>query len=169
MKRTPMKPRSAPMVRNKTLISGAVQGGISGGGKVPQMRPEAVARRRARDTGPDARTRELVLERDGYACVCCGRSIIGQQYSIQHRKRRSQGGTNSPSNLITLLGTGITRCHGRIDSRIDPHDEAKGYTVRGGFDPAQIPVKLFSRHGSGITAWLAADGTYKFDGPDVTA
>ena len=46
------------------------------------------------DTGPDRATRELVYERDGWACVCCGQSVIGRPYSLGHRKRRSQGGTN---------------------------------------------------------------------------
>src|ERR1035441_880769 len=88
------------------------------------------------DTGPDAATRQLVLTRDNYACVCCGKSIIGQQYSIQHVKRRPQGGTNPATNLITLLGTGITACHGRIDSRVDSRDKDRGYTAESGEDPA---------------------------------
>ena len=99
-----------------------------------------------RSTGPSRKVRLLVLERDGHACVCCGRSVIGQPYSLQHRKRRSQGGTNSPSNLVTVLGTGTTGHHERIDSRIDPEDEAKGYTVRSWDDPALIPVMVFSEH-----------------------
>lgn len=120
----------------------------------------APKRKPARDTGPDKATRELVLARDGYACVCCGRSVINQPYSLQHRKRRSQGGTNSPSNLVTVLGTGTTECHLRIDSRIDPTDEAKGYTVRSWDDPAEMPVMVFSEHGSGVTKYLTEDGRY---------
>src|ERR1039458_5875279 len=100
------------------------------------------------DTGPDAATRQLVLTRDGYACVCCGKSIIGQQYSIQHVKRRSQGGTNTATNLITLLGTGITACHGRIDSRVDKRDEYRGYTVRSGGDPTATQMWLVTGFGS---------------------
>ena len=97
----------------------------------PANRERAPAQRKPpRDTGPDRKTRALVLARDGHACVCCGRSIIGQVYSLQHRKRRSQGGGNSPSNLVTVLGDGTTGCHARIDSRIDPEDAAKGYTCQ---------------------------------------
>ena len=124
---------------------------------------------RQRYTGPSLRVRMLVLKRDGYACVCCGQSITGRPYSLQHRKRRSQGGGNDPSNLIVVLGTGTTGCHERIDSRIDPADEAKGYTVRSWDDPRQVPVMLFSEHGSGITAWLWDDGQYHFDGPQEVA
>lgn len=132
--------------------------------------PRAVAsRRRARDTGPDAATRALVLSRDGNACVCCGASVIGEPYSLQHRKRRSQGGDNSPSNLVTVLGTGSTGCHERIDSRRDPEDEARGYTVRSFQDPALVPVMVFEPSGSGMTVFLAADGTYSATAPEVTA
>lgn len=117
-------------------------------------------RPRRRDTGPDARTRKLVLERDSYRCVCCGISIIGRPYSLQHRKRRSQGGTNSPSNLVVVLGLGGDLCHGRIDYRRDPDDEAKGYSLRSWQDPAQAPVWVASGDGSGALVWLTADGGY---------
>lgn len=119
-----------------------------------------------RDTGPDRKTRLLVLERDGWACVCCGRSVIGQRYSLQHRKRRSQDGTNSATNLLTVLGDGTTGCHARIDSRIDPHDEARGYTVRSGQDPALVPVMLHGNDG-GVTVWLGASGEYLFEPPEA--
>jgi hypothetical protein len=113
--------------------------------------------------------RRLVLERDGYACVCCGMSVIGRPYSLQHRKRRSQGGDNSLPNLITVLGTGTTGCHERIDSRRDPEDEARGYTVRSWDDPALISVMVFSEHGSGVTAWLTQDGGYSYEAPEGAA
>jgi 5-methylcytosine-specific restriction endonuclease McrA len=134
-------------------------------------RREGAGRKTAarRDTGPSRKVRALVLARDGYACVCCGQSVIGRPYSLQHRKRRSQGGGNSASNLVTVLGTGTTLCHERIDSRRDPHDEARGYTVRSWQDPALIPVMIFSEGGSGVTAWLWDDGEYHFDGPQEVA
>ena len=126
-------------------------------------------RKSPRDTGPDRKTRALVLARDGHACVCCGRSVIGQVYSLQHRKRRSQGGGNSPSNLVTVLGDGSRGCHARIDSRIDPHDAAKGYTCQSWEDPAGVPVMFFDESGGGFTAWLPDDGSLSFDGPGVAA
>ena len=137
----------------------------------PANRERALSQRKPpRDTGPDRKTRALVLARDGHACVCCGRSIIGQVYSLQHRKRRSQGGGNSPSNLVTVLGDGTTGCHARIDSRIDPQDAAKGYTSAQFWeDPARVPVMFFDESGGGFTAWLADDGSLSFDGPGVAA
>ena len=155
MKQTPMKPRSKPMSRG------------SGFQRTPGSSLNRTERERKAPggTGPDRATRALVLERDRYACVCCGRSVIGQVASIQHRKRRSQGGTNSPANLITVLGDGTRGCHARIDSRIDPADEAKGYTCRSHEDPALVPVMLFEASGSGMTVWLTADGRYSTEPP----
>jgi hypothetical protein len=108
----------------------------------------------------NARTRRAVYERDGWACVCCGVSVIGRVHSLQHRKRRSQGGDNSPENLLTVLGDGTRGCHARIDSRIDPHDEAAGYTVRSFEDPALVPVMVASEHGSGALMWPTDDGRW---------
>ena len=131
--------------------------------------PARMTRKPPKDDGLTPAVRQMILERDGYACVCCGRTVIGQQYSLQDRKRRSQGGKRVPTNLITVLGSGTTGCHERIDSRRDPHDEAKGYTVRSHDDPALIPVMYFSEGGSGFTAWLLADGSLSFDGPEAGA
>ena len=148
MKRSPMPPRTAGLRSSPAAA-------------------KAVGQRRhtPRDTGPDRKTRQLVLERDGYACVCCGRSIIGQFYSLQHRQARGAGGDSSVPNLITMLGSGTTGCHGRVESRLHPEDHAKGYWLDSGQDPAAEPVMLFSEHGSGITAWLTADGGYAFEAP----
>lgn len=142
-----------------------------GTGIIRRAQPPAASRSlpAARYTGPSRKVRALVLERDGFCCVCCGTSIIGRPYSLQHRKRRSQGGGNSPSNLITVLGTGTTGCHERIDSRRDPADEAKGYTVRSWGIPALVPVMLFSPHGSGVMAWLDDAGAYVFEAPEAGA
>ncbi len=99
--------------------------------------------------------RRIVLERDGYRCVCCGRSVIGQRYSLGHRVRASQGGKAVPSNLITVLGLGGEQCHGRIDRRTGPHDEGKGYALWSWDDPLDIGVMYFeSPDGPGVTYWL---------------
>ena len=68
---------------------------------------------------------------------------------------------NSPVNLITMLRP----CHQRVESRIDPQDNAKGYWLRMGEDPALTPVMVFSEHGSGVTAWPTVDGQWVFEMP----
>lgn len=163
--------KNTPIARNPGRIAEWQQRSRKPIPPVSEKRARAVAAGAVKpaartETGPDRKTRNLVLERDGYACVCCGASVTGRPYSLQHRKRRSQGGGNSPSNLITVLGTGTTGCHERIDSRRDPADEAQGYTVRSWDDPAEIPVMIHSEHGSGATAWLTDAGTYAFKAPE---
>lgn len=124
----------------------------------------------ARSGDVDQKTREAVYTRDGRMCVCCGTPIDGRPHSVGHRKRRSQGGKHVMPNLLTFLGPGSNPLdpddhHARIDSRIDPHDEAKGYTVRRKDDPALIGVMYASEHGSGITMYLDDEGGLSPDAP----
>jgi hypothetical protein len=145
--------------------------GCGGFHLAPEAKPEATRKAPAAgDTGPDAKTRHAVYTRDGWACVCCGRSVIGKRRSVGHRKRRSQGGRNVMPNLLTFLGLGSDASnpddhHARIDSRSDPHDEAAGYTVRSFDDPALVGVLYVSEHGSGVLMYLAEDGSLSPDAP----
>jgi hypothetical protein len=124
-----------------------------------------------RNSGPSPAVRALCLSRDGYACVCCGFSIIGRPHSLGHRLRAGQSGKPVPSNLLTYLGLGVNSLdpddhHARIDSRRDPSDEAKGYSLWSWQSPLLVPVTVFSPHGPGMTLWLTADGTYSTDPPE---
>jgi hypothetical protein len=122
------------------------------------MTRSAVAMRRAgAGAAPDAATRELVLQRDGHRCVCCGRSVTGEAFMLLQRLR---GGGDSPPNLITALGTPASGCAGRIDGGRDPDDEAKGYSIGSGRNPAEVPVTLFSADGPGVPLFLGEDGFY---------
>jgi 5-methylcytosine-specific restriction enzyme A len=110
-------------------------------------------RRRYRDTGPDAKTRELVLERDEYGCVYDG---WNRDLQLHHRLPRKSGGradrraSNSPANLLTLCRD----CHDLMESRRDEAYEI-GYLVREHDDPAETPVA----HRIYGLVYLLPDGT----------
>lgn len=125
-------------------------------------------RKPPRDTGPDRKTRALVLARDGYACVSCGRAAGpgSGPYSLQHRLARGHGGGNSPSNLIVLCGSATSPggCHLKAEQR-DREMQAQGHWLESWQDPEAEGVMYFSEHGSGFTAWLLPDGSLTFDEP----
>jgi hypothetical protein len=112
----------------------------------------------------------MVLERDGHACVRCGRPAgpgTGP-YSIQHRVARGVGGDNSLPNLILLCGSATTLCHGKVESRDnrgDRHDQAAGWRLESWQDPEREPVLIVSAGGGGIRAWLERDGGIAFEAP----
>lgn len=53
-------------------------------------------------------TREIVLDRDNWKCVICGESYRKDELDVHHLVPRSFGGSDEPSNLITLCDG----CHG---------------------------------------------------------
>jgi len=127
-----------------------------------------------RNSGPSAAVRALVLARDGWACVCCGFPVADRRHSLGHRLRASQQGKPVPSNLLTFLGLGVNALdpddhHARVDSRRDPDDEAKGYSVRSYKNPLLVSVMVFSPHGSGMSLWLDDLGNYLTEPPGELA
>ncbi len=104
--------------------------------------------------------RRLVLARDGFACVCCSRSVLGRPYAIQLRKPSDRGGSASPENLITVLA----ECGERISFRRDRTDEARGYSLRRWEEPALVPVAYASPAGPAV-AWLLPDGDRSAEAP----
>jgi hypothetical protein len=130
-----------------------------GGAHIKTSPKPRVAGRR-RDTGPSRAVRDVVLARDGHACVCCGRDISAGMYSLQHRRARGAGGsaredTNRPANLVTLCGhaTSPDGCHARVESQ-PTWAHVRGYRVDQGRDPAAAPLWW---HGELVL--LAHDGT----------
>ncbi len=114
-----------------------------------------------RKTGPSEATRLLVLTRSkGFCEVCRGSLNQGFGMSVHHRQPRGMGGTkklnsNSASNLLVLCGSGITGCHGWIESnRAESYE--KGYLVSYQEESSHmVPIKLYD-------GWfyLNNDGTY---------
>lgn len=111
-----------------------------------------------RNTGPTPATVELVWERDAGRCARCGKPLRrddrGQSWSLHHRMARGAGGSRSlwvnlPGNLVLLDGSGVTGCHGDIESdRGLSYDT--GWLVRrnGNTLPTDIPY-IHHLHGFG--------------------
>lgn len=61
-----------------------------------------------------ARVREEVLERDKGICRMCG--MHAENPALHHVRYKSEGGTNTADNLITVHWMYEPRCHERIHS-----------------------------------------------------
>lgn len=107
------------------------------------------------DTGPDDATVDAVLIRADGKCESCGDPLYGRrgiEYSIHHRKRRSQGGDNRLSNLAALCGHGTSGCHGACHSEIERARQA-GLLLRSTERSEEVPME----HAKG-TVLLDNDG-----------
>lgn len=119
-------------------------------------------------TGPTAKVRALVVERDEGRCVRCCRPLFNldsgspvHQYSLQHRRARGMGGskaadTNAPQNLILVCGSATSPdgCHYRMESRPSYASE-HGWRVGQWENPLDVPVTTWRG-----PVWLHADGTW---------
>jgi 5-methylcytosine-specific restriction protein A len=118
------------------------------------------------------KVREAVLERDGYSCAGCGYSIVGRQYSLQHRRAKKRGGSrlpwiDQPQNLITLCGSATSPdgCHLRAESRgLDA--QTLGYVISEWpeLDPRFIPVHVVGEFGTS-KVWLTPGGGLSNEAP----
>lgn len=76
--------------------------------------------------------RMKIVVRANFSCEFCGQynsDSLGM-WSVHHRKPRGMGGTksaeaNSPLNLLLLCGSGVTGCHGYIESHREKGYESK--------------------------------------------
>lgn len=127
------------------------------------------------DTGPSKKVRALVVVRDLGRCVCCGRSCIDRPASLQHRRARGMGGSSEAHascacNLILMLGSATTQCHGRAESRRYRRDKARGYVLEQWEVPALTPVMVFDgRGGSGVSMYPTCDGQWSDEPGQVAA
>jgi 5-methylcytosine-specific restriction endonuclease McrA len=109
------------------------------------------------DTGPTRAQRVQVYLRANSCCERCGQLIReGMDFSVHHRLPRGRGGRNELPNLVLLCGSGVTGCHGQVESqRAASYDT--GWLVETGVEPSVKPVLVF---GIGH-ALLTADGGYE--------
>lgn len=125
--------------------------------KKPRRAAQVKAAQRPRDTGPTREQRAAVHTRAGGCCERCGDRITPWvDHSIHHRLPRGRGGRNSLSNLVLLCGSGVTGCHGQVESQRTAAYET-GWLVETGIDPATKPVLVVLRG----PVLLTDDGTYQ--------
>jgi 5-methylcytosine-specific restriction endonuclease McrA len=130
----------------------------------PKAKPSP-SRTPVRGTGPGQKTRELVLARDNWQCVSCGKPAGSGWWSIQHRVARGVGGGNSLQNLVVLCGSATSAgCHREAENRT-AESHARGYWLRSDENPALVPVLLRGR----VLAWLDDSGGYSFRPPAEVA
>lgn len=127
---------------------------------------------RPADTGPDAATVAVVVEREQGRCVRCAIAIRGERgrdWSIQHRRARGSGGdrrpeTNQAHNLLLMCGSGTTLCHGWVEH--NPTAAAEhGWAISRYADPAAE----FVDHAIHGRVWLLADGGISHRAPGQVA
>ncbi len=114
--------------------------------------------------------RAAIAERSAGRCEACG---VRPAVMAAHRKRRSQGGTWDPANLLHVCGSGTAGCEGWITS--NPTDAQRlGYQVLGWQDECAVPVLLWSAtwgrcwaHLGSSTVTLCAGRLYPTRHPDA--
>ena len=126
-----------------------------------------------------AATKLLVRKRAGNGlaedamCEACGIGLGRRWGQVHHIVNRGMGGSrdeviNSAANAALLCGTPVRGCHG-LATALDEEMGARGFWLPQGTDPRTVPMMLASEHGSGISVWRSADGSYLFEAPAVAA
>lgn len=94
---------------------------------------------------------EVLQARAGYRCELCGEAIR-RRCQRHHRKLRSQGGLDDPTNLV-ILHPG---CHNTI--HLNPvWAKENGWIVPAGSSPARTPIRLHDIR----RVFLTAAGDYR--------
>jgi hypothetical protein len=69
----------------------------------------------------ETKCRAIVRERSGEICEICAERRAD---TMHHRRKRSQHGPWTPSNVLHLCGDGTRGCHGRItDTRTEYYND----------------------------------------------
>jgi hypothetical protein len=90
-----------------------------------------------------------IRERDLWRCARCGRA---DSLHVHHRRKRSQGGSDSFANLVTLCSA----CHDWVHANQVPARQ-QGWLCSKGTDPAKVPVDHHAWPAAPVL--LNADGT----------
>lgn len=122
---------------------------------------------------PTAKTVQLVLERDDWCCVRCGKPVQGSRgygWSIHHRVPAGMGGSKRPEAhgtavLVVLCGHGTYGCHGEIERHRFVAEE-QGWLVRKPTDPATVPLTVRHWDKGERVVFLTTDGSYSDTSPE---
>lgn len=128
MRRSPMPDRTEPLAR--------------GTGPARRTRLRRISRRKRSALPEWRRVRGIVWARCGGRCECCGAVLPPKGWHAHHRQLRSQGGQDTPENLLALTDT----CHDRIHLQ-RAVSEALGHIVPSHAVPAAVAVTV---HGVGV-------------------
>lgn len=145
LKRTELK-RGTSQLKRSPMPRGSAGPSPSDG---PTPHPRGPVKPRIESSVIPKAIREAVLERDGYACTRCGVAIQRPFYSLQHRDARGLGGSrlrHTMDNLVTLCGSGTTKCHGHVESQ-RAESYALGWLVPNGAVPEEWPVLRWTPDG----------------------
>lgn len=109
----------------------------------------------------------MVIERSEYSCDRCGRNLIGQRYSAQHRLARGMGGRrggylHTAANLVILCGSATSAggCHQFVESAERGQGVREGFVILGSVvAPEAVPIL---RHGRewvvpGDGCWITSE------------
>lgn len=128
-------------------------------------------------TGFTSKTVALILERQRGRCFWCRAWIAsgtrGVDWSAHHRCPRQMGGNraawvNAASNGVALCGTGVTGCHGWVESNRSTAIDL-GLLVSGvsaATRPDRRPIHIPVTDSDGAQWWLTDDGRAVPVGPE---
>lgn len=105
----------------------------------------------------DRETRERIFTRTCGYCERCGGGMEFETFAVHHRLLRSQGGTDSLSNLMGVHHS----CHNGDTKSIhaQPHQAYnEGWMVRAGHDPRTASMRV----PEGMRVLLRDDGLYEY-------
>ena len=76
---------------------------------------------------------------DAARCEKCGDYGIG--LSMHHRKKRGQGGSWAPSNIVVVCGDGTRGCHGWIEQNPTAANAEGWHLTTGDPDGSVVPIR----------------------------
>ena len=171
--RTPMPSRTAPIPGSAALERPWPLLRAAGSAETTRQPGRKTAARTetgfSRKTKLQVRTRAGNGSADDAMCEATGVWLGRYGGEFQHRDARGMGGTSDPVTNSIVNAVLLSKDAHRLAESRDERMNAEGFWLKNGEDPALTPILLHSQHGSGITVWLGADGSYLLEPPSEVA